>query len=86
MLGLGINRVDRENEKEGMETVNGMTKTVVGEFAHLQTFGALQYLFAKQLFLKLVVGYAEAYATPTLSTGKYNNDFTSIRLRATYLF
>jgi hypothetical protein len=86
LLGVGINRVDRENQKEGMETVNGTTRTVVGEFAHLQTFGALQYLFAKQLFFKLVVGYAEAYAAPTLSTGKYNNDFTSVRLRVTYLF
>jgi hypothetical protein len=87
LLGVGFNRVDKENEKEEMVTANGVTKNVVGEFDHLQTFGALQYLLAKQLFLKLVVGYAESYAAPTFQSGlKYNNDFTSVRLRVTYLF
>jgi hypothetical protein len=83
LIGVGINRVDRDDKKT--ELVMG-TETH-GEFAHMQTFAALQYLVAKQLFLKLVVGYAESYQAPTYANGlKYNNDFTSIRLRATYLF
>lgn len=83
LLGVGFNRVDRDDKK----TEQVMGQTVHGEFAHLQTFAALQYLVARQLFLKLVVGYAESYQAPTYAGGlKYNNDFTSIRLRATYLF
>jgi hypothetical protein len=83
ILGVGINRVDKDDVRK--ELVNGLE--VHGEFAHMQTFAALQYLMAKQLFLKLVVGYAESYQAPTFANGaKYNNDFTSIRLRATYLF
>ena len=83
IIGVGINRVDKDDVKT--ELVGG--KELHGEFAHMQTFGALQYLVAKQLFLKLVVGYAESYQAPTFAQGlKYNNDFTSIRLRATYLF
>jgi hypothetical protein len=81
ILGIGINRVDKDDKK--VES----TTQLHGEFAHMQTFAALQYLLAKQLFLKLVVGYAETYQAPTFAQGlKYNNDFTSIRLRATYLF
>jgi hypothetical protein len=81
ILGVGFNHVDKDDKKTDPAT------RVHGEFAHLQTFAALQYLVAKQLFLKLVVGYAESYQAPTFANGvKYNNDFTSVRLRATYLF
>jgi hypothetical protein len=88
LLGVGFNHVDKDNKKyDTLMDAQGNTSMVHGEFAHLQTFAALQYLLAKQLFLKLVVGYAESYAAPTFANDlKYNNEFISIRLRATYLF
>jgi hypothetical protein len=52
----------------------------------MQSFVAVQYLLARQLFLKLVAGYAESYHAPTYSDLLFNNDLTSVRLRATYLF
>jgi hypothetical protein len=87
LLGVGVNRVSKTDQQAQMVMdANGNTVIVDGQFDHLQTFAALQYLLAKQLFLKLVVGYAESYSAPTYAAIDFNNYFKSVRLRATYLF
>jgi hypothetical protein len=55
-------------------------------FRHLQTFGSLQYLVAKQLFVKAVVAYAKADFAPTFGDPIFANEMTSARLRLLYLF
>jgi hypothetical protein len=56
--------------------------------AQLQVFGALQYLVAKQLFVKLVVAYARADFEPSGSSGSdiYSNVMWSGRVRLMYLY
>jgi hypothetical protein len=61
----------------------------VDETRHLQIFAAVQYLVAKQLFLKAVVAYARSdyaisFATP--STSVWSDDMWSARLRLMYLY
>jgi hypothetical protein len=56
-----------------------------GTFSHLQTFGALQYVVLKTLYLKLVGAYAKAHIAPGGNT-PWDNTMTSVRLRAMYLF
>ncbi len=57
-----------------------------GYFAHLQTFGALQYLVSGQLFVKAVVGYARGPIEPSFQAVTYTNTMLSGRLRVMYLF
>jgi hypothetical protein len=55
--------------------------------AHLQAFGALQYLVARQLFVKLVLGYARAdFMTSDTSIALYSNYMYSGRIRLMYLY
>jgi hypothetical protein len=63
-------------------------KQTYGNFAHLQTFAAVQYIVAKQLFIKLVGAFAEMGVDETgpTSTPYYYNDMYSGRLRLMYLF
>jgi hypothetical protein len=59
----------------------------VGRFWHTQGFGALQYGLFRQLFLKVVVAYADAYLGPSFTSAPpYHNKMLSGRLRATYYF
>jgi hypothetical protein len=63
----------------------------VGHFKNLQAFGALQYLVAKQLFVKAVVAYAKGTFDPSFETDpsmdiNFNNVMYSGRLRLMYLF
>ncbi len=61
------------------------TDQQAGTFTHLQTFGAVQYVLLKQLYLKLVGAYAKAHIAPGGNT-PWDNTMTSVRLRAMYLF
>ncbi|SRR6266545_693170 len=59
----------------------------VGTFSHTQTFGALQYLLFKQLYIKAVVAYAKAGFNPTFTMSPaFHNTMTSARLRLMYTF
>jgi hypothetical protein len=58
-----------------------------GHFGHVQTFGAIQYILWKQLFIKAVVAYAKSDFNPTFTMNPaFSNTMTSARLRLTYLF
>jgi hypothetical protein len=52
---------------------------------NLQTFGAVQYLFYKQFYVKLVLGYAKSHFANT-KAAPYDDDQFSARLRVMYLF
>ena len=61
----------------------------VDQTAHLQTFIAVQYLVAKQLFVKAVLAYARSdyvvsFATP--STNTWSDYMYSARIRLMYLY
>jgi hypothetical protein len=58
----------------------------VEKFAHWQTFGAVQYLLFKQLYVKLVVAYAKADFAPTFGEPVFKNEMLSGRIRFLYLF
>lgn len=58
----------------------------VGEFDHIQVFGAVQYLFLEQLFVKAVFGWANALFAPSFTDDSYENTMLSVRLRVMYLF
>jgi hypothetical protein len=54
---------------------------------HLQGFLALQYLLAKQLYIKAVVAYAKAKLQPSdLNAPVWNNTMYSGRIRLMYLY
>jgi len=53
---------------------------------NLQAYGAAQYLFYKQLYLKLVAGYAKSHFENKASMPPYNDDMFSVRVRMQYLF
>ena len=55
-------------------------------FAHLQVFGAIQYLVAKQLFVKAVLAYARADFWPSGETNSISNTMLSGRIRLMYLY
>jgi len=55
--------------------------------AHLQGFGAIQYLLARQLYIKAVVGYARAdFVTSDPSIPLWSNYMYSGRVRLMYLY
>jgi hypothetical protein len=60
----------------------------VGYFQHLQAFGAIQYVVARQLFVKFVAGYSRAdYEPSAVSRTRYFSNYKwSGRLRLMYLF
>jgi hypothetical protein len=53
---------------------------------NLQAFGAVQYLFYRQLYVKLVIGYAKSHFENQATATPYNDDMISARLRLMYLF
>jgi hypothetical protein len=56
--------------------------------AHLQTFGAVQYLIAKQLYVKAVLAYARSDFQPSGATAESttSNEMWSGRVRLMYLY
>jgi hypothetical protein len=58
----------------------------VEKFNHTQTFGALQYLVKKQLFVKAVLAYGNADFAPNFGAPVFENSMLSGRLRLMYLF
>jgi hypothetical protein len=86
MLGVGFNRVDKKDKRNETDSAPGGR---AGSFNHLQLFAAVQYLIGRQLFVKAVVGYADAYYNPDPTfypNPAYNDKMTSLRVRLTYLF
>lgn len=51
-----------------------------------QWFGAVQYLFYKQLYVKFVAGYAKSHFANQATSTPYDDDMFSFRLRVMYLF
>jgi hypothetical protein len=59
----------------------------VGEFYHIQTFGALQYLLFDQLYIKAVGAWAKGHFAPSFTENPpYANRMISGRLRLQYNF
>ncbi|HEX7598062.1 MAG TPA: hypothetical protein VF518_07590, partial [Polyangia bacterium] len=54
--------------------------------AHLQGFVAVQYLIAKQLFVKMVLAYARGDLWPSEREASFSNTMLSGRVRLMYLF
>ncbi len=58
-----------------------------GKFDQWQTFGAVQYLLLKQLYIKAVLAYSLADFNPSFTMlSPFKNEMTSARLRLQYLF
>ncbi|MDP9033754.1 MAG: carbohydrate porin [Myxococcota bacterium] len=58
-----------------------------GKFDQWQTFGAIQYLLLKQLYMKFVFAYSVADFSPSFTTmTPFKNEMLSGRLRLQYLF
>jgi hypothetical protein len=58
----------------------------VEDFKHTQTFGAIQYLIAKHLYVKAVMAYAKADFAPTFGDPVFADSMLSGRVRMMYLF
>ncbi len=81
LAGAGVNYVSTGNEHFN-------TQTGSNDFAtNTQTFIAVQYLIAKQLFVKLVGAHANSrFERSFSSAAPYNDKMYSARLRVLYLF
>jgi hypothetical protein len=53
---------------------------------NLQVYGAIQYLFYRQLYLKVVGGYAKSHFDNLVTSVPYDDDMFSVRVRMQYLF
>jgi hypothetical protein len=80
VVGAGANYIT-----QGDELPNAMTGAT-GEFSHLQAFGAIQYVLAKQLYIKVVGGYARAHLAPSNGAAAWDNSMGSGRVRLLYYF
>jgi hypothetical protein len=58
----------------------------VDKFNHTQTFVAIQYLIAKQLYVKAVGAYGKADFAPVFGEPLFRNEMVSGRVRLLYLF
>jgi len=72
LVGGGVNYNQETDEQSGV-------------FTHLQTFGAVQYVVLKQLYIKFVGAYAKAHFAPGGNV-PWDNTMVSARLRMMYLF
>jgi hypothetical protein len=81
MLGAGVNMIWQYNSFY----YNGSPNP--DYTGHLQAFGAIQYLVARQLFVKVVLGYARAdFLTSDQSIPLWSNYMYSGRVRLMYLY
>jgi hypothetical protein len=85
IAGVGANYNTKTDALEALDA-NGAPTGVFGNFTHLQTFAAVQYIIRKQLFVKVVGGYALAHLAPTDGMGIWDNSMVSGRIRLLYLF
>jgi hypothetical protein len=79
LLGAGANYATRHN----------LLRDSAGSYERstsLQAFGAAQYMFYRQLFVKLVVGYAKSRFENQATPSPYDDDMYSVRLRVMYLY
>ena len=84
VVGGGANYTWKDNIQE---EPSGPNAGQVGEFDHLQVFGAVQYALFGQFYLKLVGAYAKARLAPTLTQAPpYDSTMTGLRFRASYYF
>jgi len=82
MAGVGLNWTTQSNEYRDSTPENPADYS-----AHLQGFGALQYLVAGQLFVKAVVGFARADFQPNDGdVAVWSNYMYSGRIRLMYLY
>jgi hypothetical protein len=79
MLGGGLNYATFHNLIQDAEK-NYERST------NLQWFVAAQYLFYKQLYVKVVGGYAKSHFENKVTTSPYDDDMFSFRVRVQYLF
>lgn len=85
IVGGGANYTWKDNVQK--EPPNSPNAGQVGEFDHLQVFGAVQYALFGQFYLKLVGAYAKARLAPTLTQAPpYDSTMTGLRFRASYYF
>jgi len=78
LVGAGVNWTTRRD----LQNTNGK----VDYTANLQTFGAVQYIVARQLFVKLVLAYARSDFDLSLDNNQWSNYMWSGRVRMMYLF
>jgi hypothetical protein len=79
LIGVGGNYATNHN----------LIKDNEGKFessTSLQAFLAVQYLFYKQLYFKVVGGYAKSHFENKVTTTPYDDDMFSLRVRLQYLF
>jgi hypothetical protein len=60
-------------------------ETSYEHYTTLQTYAAVQYLFYRQLYVKLVGGYAKSHFE-NIGSGAFDDDQFTVRLRVMYLF
>ena len=81
LAGTGANWTTQEDEYRATDSYANDYTT------HLQGFVALQYLLARQLYIKAVLAYARAkFQTSVTTVPLWNNDMYSGRIRLMYLY
>ena len=81
-LGAGINFTWQNNK-----FYNAADSPSPDYTAHMQGFGAIQYLLAGQLYIRAVIGYARAdFVASDQAIDVWSNYMYSGRLRMMYLF
>jgi len=84
IVGGGANYTWKDNVQKEQ---SGPNAGQVGEFDHLQVFGAVQYALFGQFYLKLVGAYAKARLAPTFTQAPpYDSTMAGLRFRASYYF
>lgn len=88
LAGVGGNWTTQEDGYRATDPTSGEFTSNANDYTtHLQAFGALQYLLAKQLYLKAVFAYARAmFQQSVTSVPIWNNDMYSGRVRLMYLY
>ncbi len=81
LIGLGGNYAHFQN----LYAPDG-TGTPYQHFTNLQAYLAVQYLVHRQLFVKVVGGYAKSHLENTATGAPYDDDQFSVRLRVMYLY
>ncbi|MBN1652302.1 MAG: hypothetical protein JXA30_00850 [Deltaproteobacteria bacterium] len=80
ILGAGVNLTQKTDIHYDLSVDD------YGHFDHFQTFVALQYIFIKHLYIKLVLAYAKGNVEPTFGDPVFSNTMLSGRLRLMYMF